>query len=237
MNAVSALILKAAKAAYNADRANVYINPTQFDYDIKIRTPAYNGRIWRFDPQADNATTRVALKPYGSKDQHGITICDGATGAPDWPTGVKDSAGLHDPGYMELDAIALAWKDEPFNPGPNLQRNWFMAKSPTWTHEDVRLLMDAMFGDSIRKLGGSSIVHRTYYTSVRYMGGVFRALSSRGFIPNKLPLALIASSLIAGAGCSGCLKAPDIIHTPYTGPDIQRVATPPSTTNTPPAIQ
>lgn len=235
MNAISALILKAAKAAYNADRANVYINPTPLDFDIRIRTPLYNGRFWRFSSGGD-VTSRVTLKAYGRKDEHGIVICDGATGAPDFLKGVKQSAGLHDPGYMELDAIALAWKDEPFNPGPNLQRNWFMAKSPTWTHEDVRLLMDAMFGDSIRKLGGSSIVHRTYYTSVRYIGGLFRALSSRGFIPNKLPLALIASSLIAGAGCSGCLKAPDIIQTPYTGPDIQRVATPPST-NTPPAIQ
>jgi len=238
MNAIAALILKAAKAAYNADRANVYINPIQFDFDIKIRTPLCNAKYWRFVPASDSAnsvTTHVTLKAYGRKDEHGIVICDGATGAPDKLTGVKKSAGMHDPGYLDLDFIAAQWKDEPFEPGPNLKRNWFMRVSPTWTREDVRLLMDAMFADSIVKLGGSTVVSRVYYNVVRYAGGIFNALSSRGItLPNKLPLAVIASALLASAGCTSCLQTPDIIKTPYNGPDIQSAN---SVTNTTPVIQ
>lgn len=235
MNAIAALILKAAKAAYAADRANVYINPTQFDFDIKIRVPAVNAKYWRFTPSNDGETTHVSLKAYGRKDDHGIVICDGATGGYDGFKGVKKSAGIHDPGHLDIDFIADQWKNEIFDPGPNLKRDWFMRKSLTWTREDVRLLFDAMFGDSIRKLGGSPVVERVYYNVVRYAGGIFHALSSRGItLPDRLPIAIIASALLASAGCTSCLQTPDIIKTPYNGPDIQSAN---SVTNTTPVIQ
>lgn len=231
MNQIALMILNAARAAYNADRAKVYINPTNFDYDIGIRTPPFNGRFYAFTPGVN--VTHVRLKAFGTKDEHGVVICDGATMASDAPKGVKKSAGLHDPGYLELDAIAEQWASYKFDPGPNLKRNWFMRKSENWTREDVRLLLDAMFGDSIRKLGGSSIIYGSYYNVVRYSGGIFHALSSRGItLPNKIPLLMIISTTITVCGCSGCLEVPHLIQGAYKGPDLQDVTGQTSTTNT-----
>ncbi len=215
--------LAVMRALYEADRANVYANPRDVPFVIRARLPPYDGLYFRFSPdKAGGAYTGAVLKAYGPRAPGGGSVCDGATMAPDGLAGVVPAAGLHDPGYLEIDAIAAAWHAAPYNPGPNFKRDWIARLSargaPTWTPADVRQLMDALFGDTLRKAGGRRAVVRLYYSAVRALGGIFRGLAAR---PAALSLALAALSL---AGCSGgCMAPPDITDWPEGTPAMERV--------------
>ena len=215
------LILLALRKLYEADRANVYINPHDLAFTIKARLPPYDGIYFRFTPVPDQDATKAVLKAYGRTDAAGDVVCDGATLAPDWPVGVGPSAGIHDPGYLEMDAVAVAWKDEPYAPGPAFARDWITrltaGDSPTWTPADVRQLFDAIFGDALRKFKAPRMVVRLYYSAARWLGRL-----AHGRIATVVALALGLSVI---SGCSGgCMSPPDFIDFPEGPPDIERVA-------------
>ena len=71
----------------------------------------------------------------------------------------RKQQGLDDPGYLSIRAKAKAWANCIYDPGPLFERDMFarvFAKgNKMWTEADVRQLEDAMFGDTIRKGGGS----------------------------------------------------------------------------------
>ena len=208
---MNAKILEASKdaalaiyAAYKRDRANKYTLPQECKFDILVRTPSYDGEFWRFDPQPDapdgTPRTTVTLKAYGEKSASGETVCDGASFAPDTPTGVLPAAALHDPGYLEMASIAAAWKDEPFDPGKNFRRDRLARRgangSTTWSEADVRLLFDTIFGDAMRKSGACGFIVRLYYSAVRFFGGWFTSIF--GANSRLVILAALISSLSAG---------------------------------------
>lgn len=238
MNKTTAtLLVKAAKAIIKADRANVYVNRSDYEFRLWVRTPAFDGLYIRFNPQPDAVLgqeiretgtesiplTLTTLKKFGETTPDGKTIvCNGASGASDKPKGVVKSTGLHDPGYLELNRIADEWKDKPYNPGPNFKRDWITnltsKDSPTWTKEDVRQLLDSMFGDAMRKLGGHWLVVRGYNTGVRVCGGVFHK-----FTGASVQIIVLASLSVAVSGCTGgCMDPPDILEMPDGGPDIEQ---------------
>ena len=215
---MSAKIIEASKgvalaiyAAYKKDRANKYTMPNDCTFDIRVRTPPYDGEFWRFEPKPDDPDgtprTTVTLKAYGETAASGETVCDGASFAPDTPTGVLPAAALHDPGYLEMSSIATAWKSEPFDPGKHLQRDRMARKGArgamTWTEADVRLLFDSIFGDAMRKSGACGFIYRIYYSAVRFFGGLFTGLF--GANSRVAILAVVIGSL------SGCLDPFDII--------------------------
>ena len=144
--------MAALRRLYEADKSNVYVNPRDLRFTVRARLPPYDGLYFRFEPFGDCDQTLGVLKAYGRADSGGAVVCDGASLAPDWPTGVLPGTALHDPGYLEMDAIAEAWKNEPYAPGPGFRRDWITrltaGDSPTWTPADVRQLMDAIFGDT-----------------------------------------------------------------------------------------
>lgn len=206
-------IAEACKAAYLKDRANVYRLESDIAFFIKLRTPEYDGVFWTFAPAAspDEPLTLVTLKAYAGHTADGIVICDGASLAPDSPTGVLEGAALHDPGYLELYRIADAWKEELFVPGKNFRRD-FIARlsaraSTTWTQADVRLLFDTIFENAMRLSGASSFIRRLYYSAVRACGGVFH----RFFGASLCLLLALTVFGAAGTGCSGC-AAQDIVE-------------------------
>lgn len=216
----SQLVILALRKLYEADRANVYVNPRDLAFVIKARLPAYDGLYFRFEPVGDRDETLGVLKAYGRTNADGRVVCDGATLAPDWPAGVRQSAGIHDPGYLEMDAIAAAWKDEPYAPGPAFDRDWITrltaGDSPTWTAADVRQLMDAIFGDTLRKTKARRYIVRLYYSGVRLLGRL--AHHSSG-------IAAAAALALAVSGCAGgCMSPPDIVDFPDGPPEIDHVA-------------
>lgn len=105
-----------------------------------------------------------------------------------------------------IDRIAEAWKFEPFAPGPNFKRDWWMARSDTWTAADVRLLFDTLMGDTMRKNGAKRFIYKTYYSAVRYFGGLFRKKSKA-----KLTLGALVIAIGIMPGCNGCMAPQDII--------------------------
>lgn len=215
----SALAIKTLKALYKADRANVYVNPAPVRFTINAMLPPYTGRFLRFTP--DGLRTDATLREFGRRDKSGRVICDGATLAPDWPNGVKPGFGLHDPGYLEIESIAEAWKNEVFSPG--YQRDWIARltarNSLTWTVADVRQLMDMLFGATIQAGGGRRRVRDLYYTGVRLAGAIAHRIGKRGAV-----IAFAACSLSV-AGCSGgCMSPPDdFIEWPEGPPELERV--------------
>lgn len=219
----SQLVILALRKLYEADRANVYVNPRNLAFTIKARLPRYEGTYFRFEPLGDCDQTLGVLKAYGRADSGGAVVCDGASLAPDWPTGVLPGTALHDPGYLEMDAIAEAWKNEPYAPGPGFGRDWITrltaGDSPTWTPADVRQLMDAIFGDTLRKAKARRYIVRLYYSAVRLLGPLgHRRRGTAG--------ALLAMALgLSMSGCAGgCMSPPDIIEFPDGPPEIERVA-------------
>ena len=237
----TAMAAKALKAIYKADRANVYINPKDVTFLLKVRTPAFENEFWEFAPTNEKSleqdkygnifeapVTRVTLKKYGKYQtigKQGVIVCDGATGAPDTPKGVKNATGLHDPGYLSIRAVVDRWYKAKYDPGPLFSRDMFARAyskiasdgSETWTEADVRQLFDAMFGDTIRKGGGKPWVVRSYYSVVRWTGGVFRQLSG------SAKLLLLAGSMLAVTGCTGgCMSPPDILDFPEGVPELQQ---------------
>lgn len=236
MNTATAkLIFAALRELYRRDRANVYTLPRDCRFLLKAVTPPWDGPLFRFDPLA--AGTQVTLKAY-TRDKDGSVICDGASLAPDTPRGVDAGFALHDPGYEELDAIAAAWADEPFRPGPNLVRDWLARRdsrgSDTWTPADVRLLFDAIFADAADEGGGWAGVVKLYYNAVRYLGGIFH--TSGKLLKGAAPLLLCAML----SGCSGCLNWSDIADWPegLPVPEKEEPAAPGGgTVETPPPAQ
>lgn len=230
----TAMAAKALKAIYKVDRANVYINPKDVTFFLKVRTPAFEDEFWKFEPTDRNSVgvlwsgnaiefpiTRVTLKKYGERSSKGVVVCDGASGAPDTLKGVKNATGLHDPGYLSIRAKAKAWANCIYDPGPLFERDMFarvFAKgNKMWTEADVRQLEDAMFGDTIRKGGGKPWVVRSYYSVVRWTGGVFRQLSG------SAKLLVIASAMLTLTGCTGgCMSPPDILDFPEGVPELQQ---------------
>jgi hypothetical protein len=215
----SALALKALKAFWAADRANVYINPRDIYFTVNARLPRYVGSYLRFTPVWGG--TAGKLNAFGRRDENGRVICDGATAAPDWPRGVRPATGLHDPGYLEMERIAEAWKNEPFDPG--YKRDW-IAKigargSKTWTKSDVRQLLDMMFGGTIKAGGGRPRVQRLYYTGVRLVGDIAHLIGKRGAV-----LALCGATLCMGGCSGGCMSPPDdFIEWPDGPPELEQV--------------
>lgn len=215
------LVILALRRLYEADRANVYVNPRDLAFTIKARLPRYDGLYFRFTPDGDE--TLGVLKAYGHYDADGRVVCDGATLAPDWPAGVRPGAGIHDPGYLEMDAIAEAWKNEPYAPGPALRRDWIArlaaGAAPTWTPADVRQLMDAIFGATLVKARARLWVARLYYSGVRLFGRLAHRRSGAAGAVIVLAIGLALS------GCAGgCMSPPDIIDYPDGPPEIDRVA-------------
>jgi hypothetical protein len=214
------LVILALRKLYEADRANVYVNPRDLAFVIKARLPAYDGIYFTFSPCLHRDESVAVLKAYGRTNADGRVINDGATLAPDWPAGVRQGAGIHDPGYLEMDAIADAWKDEPYEPGPAFARDWITrltaGDSPTWTAADVRQLMDAIFGDTLRKAKARRWIVRLYYTGVRLAGRL--AHHSSG-------IAAAVALALAVSGCTGgCMSPPDIVDFPDGPPEIDQVA-------------
>ena len=215
----SALALKTLKALYKSDRANVYVNPSPVHFTITAMLPPYTGRFLRFTPAGSR--TAVTLREFGRRDEKGRVICDGATLAPDWPKGVKPAAGLHDPGYLEIESIAEAWKNEVFSPG--YKRDWIARltarNSLTWTVADVRQLMDMIFGATFQAGGGRRRVGDLYYTGVRLAGALAHRIGRRGAV---IAFALCSLSV---AGCSGgCMSPPDdFVDFPAGVPELDRV--------------
>lgn len=234
----TAMAAKALQAIYKADRANVYVNPKDVTFLLKVRTPAFEDEFWKFEPTDQKSIeqdkhgniievpiTLVTLKKYGERSSKGVVVCDGSTGSPDTPKGVKSATGLHDPGYLSIRAMQYLWYKAKYDPGPLFNRD-FLARTYSamignyenlWTEADVRQLMDAMFGDTIRKGGGKPWVVRSYYSIVRWTGGVFRQLSG------SAKLLLLAGSMLAVTGCTGgCMSPPDILEFPEGVPEIQQ---------------
>ena len=215
----SALAIKTLKALYKADRANVYVNPGPVHFTIHARLPPYIGTYLQFTPMGH--FTSATLREFGRRDKSGRVICDGATAAPDWPRGVKPATGLHDPGYLEMERIAEAWKNEPFEPG--YQRDWIARmtarNSLFWTVADVRQLMDMLFGATIQAGGGRRRVRDLYYTGVRLAGALAHRVGKRGAV------LLLAAATLGIAGCSGgCMSPPDdFIEWPEGPPELEQV--------------
>jgi len=220
------LAVAALRRLYEADKSNVYVNPRDLRFTVRARLPPYDGLYFRFEPCGDRDETQAILKAYGATDASGSVICDGASLAPDWPQGVVEGAGLHDPGYLEMDAIAEAWKDEPYAPGPGFARDWITRLSargsPAWTPADVRQLMDAIFGDALRKSRARRWITRLYYTAVRLCGRL-----AHGRVTAVALGAGLGMSLLLGGPAGGCMAPPDIIDFPDGPPDIQRAAAAP----------
>ena len=213
----AAILYKILKKLYKRDRANEYILPKDCDFLIHITTPDYNGKFWKFRP-ADGlpGMTHVTLLAYGRG------VCDGASWAPDGPDGVKPAAAAHDPGYLELEAIARAWAGEDYAPGTMFERD-FMARvgskgSPYWTVADVRHLFDAIFGDAIAEVSSWPTLTRIYYSAVRTFGGICH--TSGRLLPTA-SLLLLMSIL---SGCSGCQEVKDIADWPNGLPEPVKVA-------------
>ncbi|MGI5868653.1 MAG: hypothetical protein ACOX9C_04305 [Kiritimatiellia bacterium] len=216
----SALALQTIREMLKADRANVYVLERDVPFVVDARLPRYDGPRLAFDPDALAASGRTAgtLKAFGRRDSAGRVVCDGATLAPDWPRGVRPASGVHDAFYLEIEAVAEAWKNEPFDPGPNFRRDWIARigsrGSGNWTKADVRQLADALLGGTIKAAGGRRWIQRLYYTAVRLWGGVAHRAA---------PLAVAAASLWI-AGCSGgCMAPPDIVEWPDGPPELERV--------------
>ncbi|MGI6158113.1 MAG: hypothetical protein ACOYH4_06565 [Saccharofermentanales bacterium] len=194
-----------------ADKANQYRNDTDVTFTLSLLTPAYQDDLWIFDPIPEQGITRVMLRAYGGPaEEGGKVICDGASYASDKPKGVLPASGLHDPGYVSLGPIVAAWQHEPYEPGANFKRDWVTRlttprRYPTWTAADVRQLWDAIFGAAIRAGGGHSFIVRTYYSGVRWAGGIWRAIKKR-----RTPLIIAISLATMLAGCNGCMVPPDI---------------------------
>lgn len=210
--------LRALKALYRMDRNNVYFNPRDVPFSLNLITPPYDGLYWRLEPDRVAGITHGTLKAYEPYAPDGNVVNDGATLAPDWPRGVMQGVTLHDPGYLESDAIARAWQDEPYEPGGDYGRDWIArltaGGSATWTMADVRQLMDAIMGDTMRRSRARRIVYRGFYSVVRLAGGIFRGKVG------KLPLSLAA--LLWLSGCSGCMSPPRIIDFPEGPPEPVR---------------
>ena len=226
----SALAIKIVRTLYEADKANVYINPRDVVFVLYVRTPAFEDEFWKFEPSENTISTSggqnipitlVTLKKYGEKSKDGVIVCDGATKAPDWPKGVKPATALHDPAYLSRMAMARAWANEPYNPGPLMVRDCITRitakNATTWTAEDVRQVLDSIFGATITFGGGRRWVSRSYYSITRWFGGIFSHLSG------SAKLMLLCAATLWVTGCTnGCMSPPDIVDFPSGLPELEQ---------------
>jgi hypothetical protein len=215
--ATAAAIARKLRKLYEADRKNEYTLERDYDFLIDVNTPEYDGKLMRFARGSLIMGTSVRMKKYGPG------VCDGASLAPDSPKGVKPAAAIHDPSYCELDAIAEAWKDKPYKPGPNFRRDWITRLTtpknhPCWTRADVRQLMDTIFGNALKQFGALRSVEMLYFSAVRAGGGIFHAARKLA----RLSLILALAAAAAASGCSGGCASPDIATFPDM-PDIQQI--------------
>lgn len=217
MNPTTAkIVYTALKKLYDADRANVYTLQQDCVFYIRALVPEYDGLYFKFRRVTrfvNEVVTEVTLKAYGLQDS-GEAVCDGATLAPDWVPGAKPGSAVHDPGYLELDAIAAAWKDDLFEPGALFKRDWVARKesgnSRYWTRGDVRFMMDTIYGNAMAAASPFPFITRTYYSAVRYLGGLF--LTSKKWLPKAVPLFILP---MLAVGCTSCLKPADLSEWPY----------------------
>lgn len=206
--AAPAAALELIRQMIKADRDNVYRNTTDVTFTLKLITPDYSDELCIFAPYKPRGITAVMLRAYGAPDEeNGKVICDGSTLSPDWPKGVLPASGIHDPLYASIKRVADEWKDKPYMPGPNFQRDRITRLTvrrdyPTWTEADVRQLFDNIFGDAIRDGGGGWLASRAYYSGVRLAGGIWRSL--------KRALAVVALMAFCGTLLAGCMTPPDI---------------------------
>lgn len=211
--ATAKLILAALRKAYKQDRANAYSLPKPVTFFFRGVTPEWHGTYFDFNPQPDASLgtvgTFVTLNAYGHLDAAGRTINDGATLAPDSIPGAKEGAAVHDPGYLEMAAIAKAWANEPYAPGPDWGRDWlarrFSKGSAIWTRADVRQMFDNIFGDAMVE-SGAGVFACLYHSTARVVGGLFHDV-----LAIRPTLALAAASVLILAGCYGCQTPPDIV--------------------------
>lgn len=212
--ATAKIILAALKVAYKKDRANVYELPKSVKFLFRGVTPEWHGTYFDFTPKMDPVLGQVAtfvdLHAYGRRDASGKVINNGATMAPDTIPGAKEGAAVHDPAYLEMTAIAEAWKFKPYEPGLFWGRDWvarrFSKGSTTWTRADVRQMFDDIFGDAMVEARSSDFAC-LYHDVVRLVGGLFHDLSAI-----KPSLALVAASCVLVSGCAGCATPRDVVE-------------------------
>jgi hypothetical protein len=84
------VVFEAGMAAYRADRRKRYslLKPWTLPL-MRLKLKAYDGQYIRVEPMGEYA--RITVKPYSGD------VCDGASFAPDWPTGAIPAALFHDP--------------------------------------------------------------------------------------------------------------------------------------------
>lgn len=126
-------------------------------------------------------------------------FCDGSSLAPDeigsWKT-IKAALG-HDAGYEHLEEIAEAWG---------------------WTTEEVRWLLDAMFGNllhaeterqknAVMRVAGNAL-EKIYFWAVRRFGGFYHSVKQAA--PALLVLLFVA----------GCLAIPDVFEPSDEQPEV-----------------
>jgi len=185
-------VIGAGLRAIRRDQANRYALLEDWTLPLVDRLlPAYDGPLIRVEPVAESRQSRITVKAYGPE------ICDGATLAPDSPRGVVAATLLHDPWYLEAEAIAAAWG---------------------WALADVLHLGDDLFSGIMLRARSHRWVRRSYYNAVWHLGGLYRRIKS------ILPLLLIALALLLQASCGGCRTPPDPFApaSPYTPPSWQR---------------
>lgn len=208
--AAAKLALAAIKTAIRKDRAKAYALPVAVNFFFRGVTPPWSGEHYTFQPGAgpDGAPgTHACLRAYGRLGKDGRKINDGATLAPDSVPGAAAAAAAHDPGYREMNAIAAAWADKPYTPGPRWGRDWITRRlsrgSATWTRADVRQMFDDIFGDIMAE-SKAGLLARVYHSTVRLLGGIVHDLGS-----NRRALLPAAACLVLAAG-PGCQSVRDV---------------------------
>lgn len=209
--AAAKLALAAIKAAYRKDRAKAYELPVAVNFFFRGVTPPWAGEHYTFDPGIGpdgTPGTYACLRAYSRLGLDGRKVNDGATLAPDSVPGAKGLAAAHDPGYREMDAIAAAWADKPYEPGERWGRDWiarrFSRGSATWTRADVRQMFDDIGGD-IMVESKAGFLARVYHSTVRWVGGVVHDVAD-----NRRALLPAAAACLLLAGCSGCQSVRDV---------------------------
>ncbi|MCK9468144.1 MAG: hypothetical protein M0Q49_01895 [Porticoccaceae bacterium] len=191
---LTAIVIGAAIRAIRRDQSNSYELLENWTLPLVDRLlPAYDGPLIRVEPLPATRQSRITVKAYGEG------VCDGATLAPDSPRGVVAGSLLHDPWYLEAEAIAAVWG---------------------WTVTEVLRLGDDLFSGIMLRARTHRWVRRSYYNAVWHLGGLYRRAKS------ILPLICIALAMLLQASCSGCQNPPDPFapDSPYYPPVYSDVA-------------
>ncbi len=178
--AIIKILCDGVTVAYRKDAENRY----SLLEDWRIPKIARHAKMYPL-PNFENAYFRfengntITVKAYESTSEN--NVCDGASFAPDSPSGVIAGAMFHDPWYLSCEAITAAYNDQ------------YPRKKTTVA--DVRKYGDIIMHNIIKKAGGCSIVANIYYYAVRIFGGLYTNIK-------KLFVIAIAISLCIGfCGC------------------------------------